>query len=37
MATLKEIKSHIKSVDDTAKITSAMYLISSGKYKALKS
>ena len=36
MATLKEIKSHIKSVTDTQKITNAMYLISSTKLKSTK-
>lgn len=37
MATLKEIKGHIKSINDTKKITNAMYLISSSKLKAAKS
>ncbi len=37
MANLKEIKSHIKSVSDTQKITNAMYLIASTKMRSAKS
>ncbi len=33
MSSIAEIKHHIKVIDDTAKITRAMYLISSGKMK----
>ncbi|MCL1856009.1 MAG: F0F1 ATP synthase subunit gamma, partial [Clostridia bacterium] len=33
MSSIAEIKHHIKAIDDTAKITRAMYLISSGKMK----
>ena len=33
MANIKDIKSHIKSVSDTQKITNAMYLISSTKLR----
>lgn len=36
MATIKEIKSRIKSVQDTRKITNAMYLISSTKLRKAK-
>lgn len=37
MASIKEIKSHIKSISDTQKITNAMYLVSSSKLKIGKS
>ncbi len=37
MPTLKEIKGRIKSINDTLKITNAMYLISSTKFRAVKS
>ena len=33
MASIKEIKNRIKSVQDTRKITNAMYLISSTKLR----
>ena len=33
MASIKEIRSHIKSVQQTLKITNAMYLISSSKMR----
>lgn len=36
MAGLREIQSHIKSIEDTRKITSAMYMISSTKLKNAK-
>jgi len=36
MATIKEIKNHIKSVQDTKKITNAMYLIASTKLRKAK-
>ena len=36
MANVKEIKSHIKTIKDTQKVTKAMYLISSVKYRAIK-
>lgn len=36
MASIKEIKSHIKSISDTQKITNAMYLVSSSKLKGGK-
>ncbi len=36
MANLREIRSHIKSVGETKKITNAMYLISSSKLKKAK-
>ena len=36
MATMKEIKNHIKSIRDTRKITNAMYLISSTKLRKAK-
>ena len=37
MANTKEIKSHMKSVRDTQKITNAMYLIASTKMRKAKS
>ena len=37
MASIKEIKNHIKSVRDTKKITNAMYMISSMKMRKVKS
>lgn len=36
MATLKEIKERIKSVDDIQKVTNAMYLVSAAKYHSVK-
>jgi len=36
MAGLREIKSRIKSIEDTRTITSAMYMISSTKMKKAK-
>ena len=36
MASAKEIQSRIKSIQDTMKITNAMYLISSSKLKRAK-
>ena len=33
MASIKEIRTHIKSVEQTLKITNAMYMISSSKLK----
>ncbi len=36
MANIKELKSHIKTIKDTQKVTKAMYLISSVKYRAVK-
>ena len=36
MATVKEIKNHIQSVEDTRKITNAMYLIASTKLRKAK-
>ena len=36
MASAKEIQNRIKSVKDTRKITSAMYMISSSKLKRSK-
>ena len=36
MANTKEIKTHIKSVRDTQKITNAMYLIASTKMRKAK-
>ena len=36
MATIKEIKNHIESVEDTRKITNAMYLIASTKLRKAK-
>ena len=35
MASAKEIQSRIKSIQDTMKITNAMYMISSSKYRAV--
>lgn len=37
MATIKEIKNRIKSIDSTQKITNAMYLVSSAKFNATHS
>ena len=36
MASAKEIQSRIKSIQDTMKITNAMYMISSSKLKRAK-
>ena len=36
MADIREIKSHIKGVEDTAKITGAMYMIASSKMRRAK-
>ena len=36
MANMKEIKGHIKRINDTRKITKAMYLISSAKFRNTK-
>lgn len=37
MASIKEIRNHMKSISDTRKITNAMYLISSTKFRSAKS
>lgn len=36
MASIKEIQTRMKSIQDTMKITNAMYLISSSKMKKAK-
>ena len=36
MASMKEIQTHIKSIQDTQKVTNAMYLIASAKMRKAK-